>query len=313
MTPSTIHGHTALRAQLLTAITASQQHHAWLLHGPMGIGKSLLAHEMAQAFLCQESAPPRPCLHCHSCTIMAADSHPDLLLLQREESKRDIPVSQVRQLLDFISLTGYESNRRVVIIDDAERLNNAAANALLKGLEEPAQGCLIIMVCSDLQRLPATVRSRCMMQVCNALDEPTTRTVLQQIGIADSALDMATTVAQGQPGRSAFMCDDHWSQHLQKWHQLTKNIAQLDIGELQKLTTGKWPAQPLALAAFMVQEQVRIALHGYPFAVADKALSACQQLAEAPARVERQSIRCDQALLGPMIELRRIFSMKIDD
>jgi len=312
MTAPTIHGHSALRAELVTAITSPQHHHAWLLHGPMGIGKSLLAHEMAQAFLCQGKAA-RPCQLCHSCTIMAADGHPDALLLQREEGKRDIPVAQVRQLLDFLSLTGYESNRRVVVIDDAERLNNAAANALLKGLEEPAQGCLIIMVCSDLQRLPATILSRCMLQACNALDEGTTRTVLQQIGIAESTLNMATALAQGQPGRSACLLDEHWSSHLQQWQQLTENISQLDIGQAQKLVAGKWSPQPLALAVAMVLEQVRLQLKQYPFTVVEQALSACQQLAEVPTRVEQQSIRCDQALLGPMIELRRIFSMKIDD
>jgi len=308
MTSTVIHGHATLRAQILTAISTPKRHHAWLLHGPMGIGKSLIANEMAQAFLCQNTTHPRPCLHCHSCQMMAAHSHPDTLTLQCEEGKRDIPVAQVRQLLGFLALTGYESSHRVAVIDDAERLNHAAANALLKGLEEPTEGCLLILVCSDLQRLPATIRSRCMLQTCAALDDATTRTILQQIGIAESALQMATTLAQGQPGRSACLLDSQWCQRLQQWQQLTENLAQLDIGQIQQLVAAKWTAQPLILAVAIVLERARPLLNQLPFTLAEQALTVCQHLAETPARVERQSIRCDQALLGPMIELRRLFA-----
>lgn len=302
---SPILGHAALRAQLTASVGGANHHHGWLLHGPVGIGKSLLAEEMAMAYLCQGEAT-RPCRRCHGCHMMAADSHPDAMLLQREEGKRDIPVTKVRELLGFLALTGRESRRRVAIIDDAERLNKAAANALLKGLEEPAESCLLILVCSDLARLPPTIRSRCMLQQCHALDDATTRAVLQRIGIPEAALAMATTLAQGQPGRCACLLERDWCQRLQRWQRLTEDLARCDIGALQQLVAGKWPPAPLTLAVAMVLEQARPLLTRLPFPLAERALAVCTQLAEIPARAERQTLRCDQALLGSMIELRRL-------
>ncbi|MDQ6964794.1 MAG: DNA polymerase III subunit delta' [Mariprofundales bacterium] len=304
-----IHGHNALRRELLHAITAPQHHHAWLLHGPRGVGKSLLAHEMAQAALCLTSSP-HPCMNCHSCTMIAADSHPDLLLLKREEGRRDISIAQVRHMLNFVALTSYEGGMRIVIIDDAERMNGAAANALLKGLEEPAAGAVIIMVCGDLHQLPATIRSRCRVQTCRALDERSTYAVLHQIGVAESALDMATKLAQGRPGRAAALCDEQWREHLQRWQELTTDLSDIDIGEMQQLLASKWSPQPLSLAVTMILEKIKPQLAHYPFAIADRLLEICQRLAEAPARIEQQSLRCDQAILGPVIELRGVLAQQ---
>ncbi len=190
-------GHQIVEDRFRDAMSRGRMHHAWLLHGARGIGKYSLAEKLASMLLCEQHDA---CGECHACQMFRAGSHPDLFTVTLLEKKRDISIDQVRELLGFLALSGAEGERRVVILDDAERLNNQSANALLKGLEEPAAGSVLIMVCSDVMRLPATVRSRCLMQHCTPLTDSDVRTVLSSRLDADT-VDLAVDLADGCPGR----------------------------------------------------------------------------------------------------------------
>lgn len=159
-----------LRAQ------GERQHHALLLTGEPGIGKLAFARHLAQSLLCESpDAAIKPCGSCDACRWYASGNHPDFReLAPASESEDDeddakakkkasawITVDQVRELNDFVHLTAHRGGGRVTIVQPAEALNLAAANALLKTLEEPPPGAMFIVVSHQWRRLLPTIRSRC--------------------------------------------------------------------------------------------------------------------------------------------------------
>jgi len=136
--------------------------HALMLHGRPGLGKGLFARQLAEVLLCPTSAETRmACGACRSCQLFAADSHPDFNVLTLLEDKNEISVDQVRELAGSLNLANQGGGYRVVIIEPAERLSLAAANSLLKAIEEPVGPTVFVLVLNDVSRLPATIASRC--------------------------------------------------------------------------------------------------------------------------------------------------------
>ena len=133
--------------------------HALLIQDAPGGGGRELALYAAQTRLC--SRAPAPCGQCVDCRRVAALAHPDLWLLVPEEDSKQLKIDQVRALNEALSLTGHGAAGSVAILEPAEALNANAANALLKTLEEPRPGVLIVLLTAAAGRLPATVRSRC--------------------------------------------------------------------------------------------------------------------------------------------------------
>lgn len=168
-------------AALLARLSANRMPHGLLLKGPAGLGKSAFAQQLARAVLCQgqvksQTTQVRPCGECPACQQFGAGAHPDYHNITLLEDKKDIGVDQIRELNQQLTLSsaGYE-RWRVAVIDPADRMNNAASNALLKTLEEPGRNTLLILVTAHPTRLLATLRSRCQ-QV--AFPVPDTDTVL---------------------------------------------------------------------------------------------------------------------------------------
>jgi len=174
-------------------------HHAFLMHGRAGIGKYDFALSFSQALLCpNKNEKGQACNECPSCRWFDDESHPDFRLISPEQEasadeetasvkktkkKTQISVAQIRELSDFLSLSSHQTNGlRIVLINPAEALNLASANALLKMLEEPASGVIFILIVHQLQRLLPTIISRCQ-KVC--------------MPVADEALALAWLSNQG--------------------------------------------------------------------------------------------------------------------
>jgi len=134
--------------------------HALLLTGQRGLGKVDFAHVLAKAILCEKDSD-FACDQCRSCRLFDVGSHPDFLNLSIEEKSKAIKVDQIRKLIAKLNQTSQRNGYQVVIIDPAEAMNRAAANAFLKTLEEPAGKVLLLLVCHQTGSLPATVLSRC--------------------------------------------------------------------------------------------------------------------------------------------------------
>ncbi|HYA37851.1 MAG TPA: DNA polymerase III subunit delta' [Candidatus Methylomirabilis sp.] len=135
--------------------------HALLLHGRPGLGKHAFAMQLTQTLLCAHPHTNGACGRCHDCRLFVAGTHPDVSVIGLAEDAKIITIDQIRALGDFLSLRPHTAARKVVIISPAEAMNLNAANALLKLLEEPPLGSILVLVSSHPARLPATVRSRC--------------------------------------------------------------------------------------------------------------------------------------------------------
>lgn len=136
--------------------------HALLLAGPSGLGKGQFARELAQSLLCEQpDAEGIACQHCRACARFSAGTHPDMLLVEPEETGKAIKVDQIRDLISQFGLASHQGGFRIAIIEPAEQMNLAAANSLLKTLEEPPADSLILLVCASPSLLPATILSRC--------------------------------------------------------------------------------------------------------------------------------------------------------
>lgn len=153
--------------QLKQNAGADRLGHAILLSGPKGVGKKLLADELRKLALCGERSVPA-CGKCRSCEVAAAGNHPDDYALFLPEDKKSISVDQVRELISKLSLSPSYNNRKFGVVFPAEAMTTAAANALLKTLEEPPGETLLVLVSHRVSSLPATVISRCQVVHCGA-------------------------------------------------------------------------------------------------------------------------------------------------
>ena len=144
----------------------AQHAHAYLLHGPAGIGKRALAERLMASLLCKQPVGLEACGSCKSCSLLAAGSHPDNYILEPEEADKAIKVDQVRELVNFVVQTAQLGGRKVVLVEPVESMNVNAANALLKSLEEPSGNTILLLVSHQSSRLLPTIRSRCVQQAC---------------------------------------------------------------------------------------------------------------------------------------------------
>ena len=301
-----LYGHEATLQRFTDALVAETLHHAWLLYGMKGIGKHTLAEKLAGFVMCETQTA---CGECHGCKMLTAGSHPDVYRLGLLEGKRDLNIEQVRGVLSFLSLSGAESGRRVVILDDAERMNHQAANALLKGLEEPSAGSVLLMVCSDLERLPATVRSRCMLQQCSPLSDADVRAVLEQQEnpVQERYLDLAVNLADGCPGAVSCLQDAAIASALLEWRELIADPACADIGKIEGWIRLHVKTVPHLLIARMLAQVVYPVLHNCNTdtfenrEVLQQALFDCIRW---PGDVVRHSLRAGPALLACVLQLR---------
>lgn len=140
--------------------------HALLLAGPAGLGKRAFAAALAAWLLCEQPGDAA-CGRCRACLLVAAGSHPDRVEVNlefRDDGKTlrsELVVDQIRVLSQRLSMTAQFGGHQVALIDPADLMNASAANALLKTLEEPGPGTVMLLVSDQFSRLPATIRSRC--------------------------------------------------------------------------------------------------------------------------------------------------------
>ena len=136
--------------------------HAILLSGPAGIGKQALAEAFALSLLCESPhTDGTACGACHACAMLRAGSHPDLHRIGPEDISKNIRIDQIRALIETLSLRSHYGRHKVVILNPADAMNTAAANSLLKTLEEPPSDTILLLLSARPSRLPATIRSRC--------------------------------------------------------------------------------------------------------------------------------------------------------
>lgn len=201
-------GQEEQRAAFRAALRSARMHHAWLLAGPRGLGKRGFADWAAREVLAggdPDSAGGK---------LLAAGSHPDYRILEPPEegrgaATRSIIVDQVRGLADFLSLRPGLGDWRVLVIDAADNLNPAAANALLKSLEEPGGRTLFLMVSHAPSLLLPTVRSRCRRLMFRPVGDLEVARVLRSArpGLSEDAVADLVRLSCGSPGEALRLAD----------------------------------------------------------------------------------------------------------
>ena len=176
--------------------------HAYLVYGEPGLGKALLAEALALSILCVAPTPMGGCGTCSVCLLAKSGSLPDLLLVAPEEDSRDIKIAQIRKVTDFIAKSSHGAKGKVIIIDSAHSLNNAAANALLKTLEEPSKATYLFLISNLPGALSATIRSRCQ----RIKIEAPTAAVGKQWLESHQQLDEAFSVGMTASTRTPLLC-----------------------------------------------------------------------------------------------------------
>ena len=182
---------------LQNAVAEGRLPHALLLTGKQGLGKLQFAKSFAHFILCQQAHNQTPCGKCHSCQLFEAHTHPDFNLIAAEEGSV-IKVDQVREMVEKNSLTPHVSSSKLYLFVNADNMNIAASNSLLKTLEEPSPNSLIILITSRPDLLSATIRSRCQQIKFN---QPSQQQSIEWLTSQTTTADAKTllNLAQGSP------------------------------------------------------------------------------------------------------------------
>lgn len=262
---------------MVAAFDAGRLGHAQLLHGPARLGKRRVAERVAQRLLCETPQGLEPCEACRSCRQFAHrhqrdpvetrpdgslahpaghPGHPDALFVgyvlneksNPKKMRTEIVIDQMRDLTRQLLITPQYGRARVALVEPADAIGIAAANALLKTLEEPVEGRYLLLVTAQPARLPATIRSRCQRVEMRMPGRDEAAAWLASQGHAPTDADAALDAARGHPGLA-----DDWLRN--GGLALRKAVA----GDLQRLSKGD--AAPSELAQqWLADEQADLRL-----------------------------------------------------
>jgi DNA polymerase-3 subunit delta' len=202
MTFGEIYGHEKQIAILKSAMANERIAHAYLFYGMEGIGKRTVAAVFAGALNCREANPP--CGVCLSCRKAAHKTHPDIITIQAEG--QFIKIGAVKALQEQMTFRPREGRRRVFILEEADRMNAAAANALLKTLEEPSAGNILLLTTSRPHTLPMTILSRCQhLRFAPLPVETVARFLREQQALAADTAEVLASSSGGSIGKALEM------------------------------------------------------------------------------------------------------------
>ncbi len=219
---SSIIGHDRQVDILKRALAHDALAHAYLFSGEPGIGKRLTAHALAAALNCEAAGAGGGCGVCPACRKVAGGIHPDVRIIMPEsrdeqllatlsskeagKASDEIKIDQIRRAQESISLKPSEGRKKVLIVDDAETMNEASQNAFLKTLEEPPGESLIILITSMPQSLLPTIRSRCQALVFQPLPRHALADIIRgKRGLDEADAWFVAALSRGSLGRALEM------------------------------------------------------------------------------------------------------------
>jgi len=230
---------------------SQEMSHAWIFTGPPGSGRSLAAVAFAQALICPNNA----CGNCNDCMSARTHGHPDVEIVRTEGLA--IKVEEVRELLSRVAWEPSKGGWRVVVMEDADRLTESAANALLKAIEEPGNRTVWLLCAPTLHDVLPTIRSRCRhLQLRTPSPEAVTNILISRDHIAPGMAEFAARVSQGHAGRAKYIATN------EKARSNRKIVMQLPL-QLETLATAFQAAQTLVELAIAEANEVSQARDSY--------------------------------------------------
>ena len=225
-------GHEQIITHLRSAIALDMVSHAYILNGPEYSGKMMLAEAFAMALQC-EGEGERPCLECRSCRQAMDHNQPDIIYVSHEKPNT-IGVDDIRtQINNDIVIKPYSSRYKVYIVDEAEKMNQQAQNALLKTIEEPPAYAVILLLTTNADSFLQTILSRCITLHLKAVKEDVIRDYLMKhYQIPDYQADVCAAFSQGNVGKAVQLASsEDFGELKASVLQLVKRLDDIDLYE----------------------------------------------------------------------------------
>ena len=200
-------GHEQIIRHLKSAVSMNKISHAYIFNGPDRSGKMMLAEAFAEALLCQEEGN-EGCHQCRSCKQALNRKHPDIIYVSHEKPNTLAVGDSRQQLNGTIDVKPYnaESKYKIYIVDEAEKMNEQAQNALLKTLEEPPAYAVILLLTTNADGFLQTIRSRCVtLELTAVADEKIHSLLMRKYQVVDYKAEVCVAFAQGNVGRAIML------------------------------------------------------------------------------------------------------------
>lgn len=228
-------GHEQIIQHLKNAIKMDKISHAYILNGPDKSGKKMIAEAFAMTLQCEKQGI-EPCMECHSCKQAVNHNQPDIIYVTHEKPNT-LSVSDIRsQLVNDVDVKPYSSKYKVYIVDEAEKMNPQAQNALLKTIEEPPAYAVILLLTSNADAFLPTILSRCVtLNLKVVADQKIKKYLMEERKVPDYQADVCVAFAQGNVGKAiALSSSDDFRELKAAAVQLLKRIHDIELYEFKE-------------------------------------------------------------------------------
>lgn len=226
-------GHEQIIEHLQNAIKTDKVSHAYILDGPDMSGKKMIADAFSMTLQCEKKGI-KPCMECHSCKQALGKNQPDIIYLQHEKPNT-ISVDDIRsQINNDIGVKPYSSKYKVYIVDEAEKMNVQAQNALLKTIEEPPAYAVILLLTNNAEIFLPTILSRCVRLSLKAVpDEKIRSYLMEHYEVPDYKADVCVAFAQGNVGKAIELAEsEDFNEIKNSALQLIKRLDDIELYEM---------------------------------------------------------------------------------
>lgn len=245
--------------QLIASYQAGRGHHALLVQARSGMGDASLIYALTRYLMCQQPDGHKSCGKCHSCQLMQAGTHPDYYSLEPEKGKSTLGIDAVRGVSEKLYEYARLGGAKVVWIPDATLLTEAAANALLKTLEEPPKNTWFFLACREPARLLATLRSRCQLFHLSPPSEQYALAWLErEVTMSQDALLSALRLSGNAPAAAlALLQDEGWASRAKLCQALSATLSSGDWLSLLPLLNHETVTQRLHWLASLLLDALK--------------------------------------------------------
>ena len=233
-------GQSAIKEHIKKSLHTGKISHAYIFYGEKGSGKKTLADLFARALQC-EAKGDEPCNQCTSCKQALNHNQPDIIYVQHEKPNI-ISVDEIRkQVNNDIAIKPYSSERKVYIIDEAEKMNVQAQNALLKTLEEPPAYATILLLTTNLEAMLQTIRSRCVTWTIKPVqDLELQRYLMREVQVPDYKASICAAFARGNVGRAKELAvSPEFDELKEETMQLVQHLSEKSLSDLATFAKNK--------------------------------------------------------------------------
>lgn len=204
-------GQQHIKEHFQSAVVNKTISHAYIINGEKSSGKAMLARTFAMSIMC-EAGGSEPCMECEACRRTANNSNPDVITLVKDPKKKSdiVGINEIRQqVIASIYDRPYNGEHKVYIIDDADKMNIQAQNAILKTLEEPPEYAVLLLLTQNVERLLPTIISRCIVLNMRPVKDSVIKQYLREKDtLLDTSIDIITAMACGNVGRAKLLYED---------------------------------------------------------------------------------------------------------